>query len=276
MNLELAGKTVVITGGSAGIGLACAEAFLGEGANVAIVGRNRERADEARRRLLDKGHVLAIAADMVAEPEAERAANEVEAELGLIDVWVNCAGAARRVEPEALDEAAWREGFESKFLSYMNATTVILRRFRARYLAWKEQNPQAGAKAPAIGAIVNVIGKGGKSPSDTHLPGGAANAGLMLATAGLAQAYAHMGVRINAINPASIMTQRLERRFELEAQRKNRSKQELMASGAADMPLGRYAEPAEVADAVLFLASRRASYLAGTSLMIDGGQRPIV
>jgi NAD(P)-dependent dehydrogenase (short-subunit alcohol dehydrogenase family) len=268
MDLELRDKTVVVTGGSAGIGLACAEAFLAEGARVAIVGRNGATLAQASDRLAGSGTVFAVSADLASEAEAERAAQAIEAALGPIDVLVNCAGAAQRSGPEDLDEAAWRAGMESKFMPCMNMCTVVLRRFRARHA----EQPSA----PHCGAIVNVIGKGGKSPAATHLPGGAANAALMLATAGLAQAYGAMGVRINAVNPAAIKTQRLRRRYALAAKSGEHSIEELMHEGAADIPLGRFGDPAEVADVVLFLSSARASYVLGANVMMDGGLRPVV
>lgn len=269
MDLELRNKTVLITGGSSGIGLACAAAFLAEGARVAIVGRNDARLATAHASLTHNGGtVLSIAADLCSEREAERVAQTVEAAFGPIDVLVNCAGSAKRCAIEDLNEAAWRAGMESKFMPYMNMCTVVLQGISRRHAS----QPSAQISA----AIVNVIGKGGKSPSSTHLPGGAANAALMLATAGLAQAYGAMGVRINAVNPASITTQRLRQRYAVIAKTSERSIDELIRAGAEDISLGRFGDPHEVADVVLFLASPRASYVLGANVVMDGGLRPIV
>lgn len=268
MDLELRGKVVLITGGSAGIGYACAERFLAEGARVGIVGRDAAALEKARARLAQGGGtVRAEAANLSSEKEAERAAQAIEAALGPIEVLVNCAGSAQRSNIDDLDEDAWRAGMESKFMPTMNMCTVLLRRLRAA---------SRPASAPRLQAIVNVIGKGGKSPSATHLPGGAANAALMLATAGLAQAYGDQDVRINAISPASVNTQRLARRYAMQAKSSGRAVEDLVREGAAGIPLGRVAEPVEVADVVLFLASARASYVAGAHLLMDGAQRPVV
>lgn len=268
MDLELAGKVVVVSGGSGGIGLACARAFLREGARVGLVGRREDRLRAAAAGLGEGAAVATAAADLSSEVQAERALQQLEAALGPVDVLVNCAGAARHTLPEDLDEAAWRMGMESKYLPVMNMCTVVLRRMRARHAA--------DPGNPTCGAIVNVIGKGGKSPMPTHLPGGAANAALMLATAGLAQAYGSMGVRINAVNPATIVTQRMHDRFALAARGSEHSAQELQQRAAQAVPLGRFGDPAEVADVVLFLASPRARYVLGASVMIDGGLQPVV
>lgn len=269
MDLKLGGKTVIVTGGSAGIGFACAEAFLAEGSRVAIIGRKAESLALARERLASRGGtVFAVAADLSSEREAERAAQETEQALGPIDVLVNCAGTAKHTAPEDLDEAAWRMGMESKFLPCMNMCTVVLRRFRLRH-AERPADPHCGA-------IVNVIGRGGKSPARTHLPGGAANAALSLATAGLAQAYGSMGVRINAVSPASIATQRLRARYAVAAQSSEHSIDELLRQAAENIPLGRFGDPAEVADVVLFLASPRAGYVLGANVAMDGGLNPVI
>lgn len=270
MNLEIAGKTVVVTGGSAGIGLACAEAFLAEGARVAIIGRRMETLKQAQQHLAShsKDTVVIVAADLVREVEADRALTCIEESIGAVDVLINCAGAAKRSNYRELNEAAWRAGFESKFMPYINMCTVVLRRFEERRRNSLENPPKL--------AVVNVIGKGGKSPSATHLPGGAANAALMLATAGLAQVWGGAGVRINAVNPASIATDRLRRRLVVEFGEGTDFTSERVQAEVRNIPLGRFGEPREVANVVLFLASECASYVLGSNVVMDGGLRPII
>jgi len=122
-----------------------------------------------------------------------------------------------------------------------------------------------GVAARRTGAIVNVIGAGG-----------AANAALMLASAGLAQAHAPSGVRINAVNPGATLTERLQQGLEAEAAQAGISVEEALARAVQRAPLGRLARPEEIADVVVFLASDRASYVTGAIVAMDGASVPTV
>jgi NAD(P)-dependent dehydrogenase (short-subunit alcohol dehydrogenase family) len=149
---------------------------------------------------------------------------------------------------------------DAKFFSYMNVIDFALPRMVAR----------------RAGAIVNIVGTGGKIASPIHLPGGAANAALMLASAGLAAAWGHAGVRINVVNPGATLTDRVQMSLEAESRLTGKPPAELLRQNQQRIPLGRYANPEEVADAVLYLASTRASYVTGASLTMDGGLTPLV
>ena len=120
---------------------------------------------------------------------------------------------------------------------------------------------------------------GGKPPystSPTRIPGGAANAALMLVTAGLANAYGGHGVRVNAVNPGATLTDRLKQGLEAEAKLGGVTPEEALRRATGRVPLGRLAEPDEIAAAVAFLASDRASYITGAILAMDGAATPIV
>lgn len=253
MRLQLEGKVVVVTGGSKGIGLACAKAFIDEGARVGIVSRSRENVDSACREL---GSAAGSCADLVDPDAARRSIDELEAALGPIDVLVNSAGAAKRTPPGELTPAHWRAAMDAKYFSYVNAIDVVIKRMAAR----------------GTGVIVNVVGNGGKVASPIHLPGGAANAALMLATAGLAQAYAPSGVRVVGVNPGLTDTGRVAEGMAADAAAKGIPVEEARRVGIERIPLGRMAMPEEIAAAVVFLASAKASYITGVNITMDGGQ----
>ena len=261
MNLELNGKIVLVTGGSKGIGLACARAFAGEGARVAIISRSAANLAAAQKQLAAaRIDVHTQAADLIDATQAERAARAVEAALGPIDILVNSAGAAKRTVPDELDAATWAAAMDAKYFTYIHAIDAVLK----------------GMVARKSGVIVNIIGSGGKVANPIHLPGGAANAALMLATVGLANAWGRHGIRVNGINPGSTLTGRVEQALEAEAKLSGKTPDEVRVANEQRIPLGRYARPEEIADAALFLASARASYVTGAILAMDGCVTPTV
>jgi len=257
MDLGLKDKKVLITGGSKGIGLACAKAFVAEGARVALVSRSREKLEAARKTLQD---CYTVAADLTDAAAAAAMVERVEKEFGALDVLVNSAGAAKRTDADELTPAAWRAGMDAKYFSYINVIDPVIKRMGKR----------------GRGAIVNVIGSGGKVASPTHLAGGAANAALLLATAGLAYAYASKGVRVIGVSPGVTKTERVAEGLKAEAKRANLSEEQAYKQMISRLPMGRPAEPDEIADIVVFAASERGRYLTGANISTDGAASHVV
>ena len=257
MELGLEDKVVLVTGGSKGIGFACALAFAAEGARIAICSRSRDNIERARADLND---ALGVAADLTDADAAGKMIDTVEDRLGPVDVLINSAGAAKRTPPDSLTPMVWREAFDAKFFSYINVIDPMAKRMAAR----------------GRGVIVSVIGAGGKVASATHLAGGSANAALMLATAGLGAAYARMGVRVVGVSPGLTETGRVAEGLAAEARLANIAVDEARRRSVERIPIGRMASPREIADTVLFLASAKASYITGVTLSMDGGQNPVV
>jgi NAD(P)-dependent dehydrogenase (short-subunit alcohol dehydrogenase family) len=149
---------------------------------------------------------------------------------------------------------------DAKYFSYIHVIDPVVKRMAAR----------------GRGAIVNLIGQGGKLPASTHLAGGAANAALMLASAGLAGAYAARGVRVVGLNPGLTETGRVAEGMKAEAQRQGISEEEALKRATKGLPLGRMPQPEEVADVVLFAASERGLLLSGANITIDSAHHPTV
>lgn len=261
MNLNLTGKHVLITGGSKGIGLACAKAFLAEGARVSINSRGAANLEKAIAVLAAPPERLrSFAADLIDPAAALSMVDSAEAVFGPVDVLVTSAGAAKRTPPADLTPAAWRDAMNAKYFSYIHVIDPVVKRMGAR----------------KTGVIVNIIGSGGKVASPTHLPGGSANAALMLATAGLANAYGALGVRVNAVNPGGTLTERLQEGLAAEARLAGITPEEALKRATSRTALGRLAEPEEVANVVLFLASQQSSYVSGVIIGMDGAGTPMV
>ncbi|SDZ97330.1 SDR family oxidoreductase [Variovorax sp. YR216] len=261
MDLRLTGKHVLVTGGSRGIGLACARAFLKEGAKVSIAGRTPAHLEAAAAQLLAEGHAVAgYSADLGDPRAAQNMVDAVQAESGPIDILVNSAGAARRTPFDELRPQNWQDAMQAKFFTYINVMDPVIK----------------GMGERGTGAIVNVIGMGGKVATPTHLAGGAANAALMLATAGLAAAYGPRGVRVNAVNPALTLTDRMAEGIAADARLRKIPEAEVLRDAQSRMPLGRLAMPEDIANAVVFLASPGASYISGAIISMDGAATPLV
>jgi len=257
VDLQLSGKVAVVTGASKGIGLACAEALAWEGATVFGISRNPVNFGQAREQLAAKG--LEFLPELADLTDADATA-EVFAKIGVPDILINCAGAARQIPIDELSSRTLHDAMESKYFTYMHATEAVIR----------------GMAERGSGAVVNVVGSGGKSANPLHIGGGAANAALMLASVGYAKAYARQGVRVNVINPGLTLTGRIDDRLDAATRASGRPRDELLTEMVADIPMGRPADPAEVANVAIFLASPKASYVTGAVVTMDGGVASII
>lgn len=257
MNLELRGKSVLVTGGSKGIGLACARGFAAEGARVHIVSRSAdglEAAAAAMEREFD-AEVTLHAVDLGA-PGHAAALGQTCAD---VDILVNNAGAIPHGGLTDLDEAKWRHGWELKVFGFFNLTREIYRRMKER----------------GSGVIVNVIGVAGERHRADYIAGTTGNAALMAFTRGLGAEAVDHGIRVVGVNPGRVETERQVGHMKDRALKElgDASRwQEIRAKVDATLPFKRACQPSEVADLVIYLASARASYVSGTVITIDGGQ----
>jgi 3-oxoacyl-[acyl-carrier protein] reductase len=251
MDLNLAGKSVVITGGSRGIGYACAEAFASEGCGVTLVSSHPESVASAAARLKAQGATVldALCLDLGASEGMTRLAERLQAS----DIVVNNAGAIPGGTIEDVDEKAWRSGWDLKIYAHVDFTRLYLARMKAR----------------RRGVIINIIGAGGEKLTYGYIAGSAGNAALMAFTRAIGGTTPEFGVRVVGVNPGPVATERAEY---LARQRAARAGDESRwHESYTHMPFGRPATVDEIAATVVFLASDLSSYTSGTIVSVDGG-----
>lgn len=252
MELGLTGKVGLVTGASRGIGRTIAEELATEGMRLALVARSRELLEELAESLPTETLVQAVD---LRDPDAPASVvTSVVERFGGLDVLVNNAGATKRGDFLDLPDCDWEDGFALKFYGAMRCSRA----------AWPHLRRSGGA-------IVNIVGVGGRTGSAEFTIGGAVNAALLNLTKCLVDRGVAEGVRVNAINPGSIATERLQGRLRTFATERGLDEAAAAAEMARTMKVTRFGEPAEIAQAVAFLASPRASYCQGVVMDVDGG-----
>jgi len=252
MDLLLSNKVAIVTGASRGIGKAIAETLSAEGMKVTLVARSRAELESLAQSLPNEALVQAM--DLRDPDAADRVVQATMQEFGRLDLLVNNAGATKRGDFLTLSDEEWMDGFSLKFYAAMRLSRAAWTHLQARQ-----------------GAIINIIGVGGRTGNAEFTIGGAVNAALMNLTKALADRGVRQGVRVNAINPGSIATERLETRLANYAKTNSIEVEEAARRLPREMRIARFGDPAEIARAVAFLASPQAAYIQGAILDVDGG-----
>jgi 3-oxoacyl-[acyl-carrier protein] reductase len=259
VELELRDKVCVVTGASSGIGLEVARRLCEEGARVLLVARDEQPLREAAAGC--GGEYLA--AD-VTEPEAdERIVATCAEQMGGVDVLVNNAGTSYARALEDLTDEDWRGQYELHVLAPMRLMRAAAPRMAAR----------------GGGRIVNVCSSAGKRPSQTNVAYSVTKAAQLSLSRVFADRYAADGVLVNAVAPgavASPLWMGPDGLAEQNARAKGITREQALAEQTARIPLGRFAEPREIADVVAFLCSARAGYVTGAAWSADGGTVAII
>ncbi len=244
---ELEGKVAVVTGASRGIGSAIASRFAVAGASVVVHYREREGdAEKLARRLAETGaRAVAIGADLREPDQVERLFQDAANSLGEVDVLVNNAGSYPLHELVEVSHEDWKNVVETNLVAVHLATQATARRLIAR---------------TAPGAVVNVASIEGLQPAPAHSHYVAAKSGVLAYTRSAALELGPYRIRVNAVSPGLIWREGIEEAWP-----------QGVASFKARAPLGRLGRPEEVAEACLFLASERASFITGANLVVDGG-----
>jgi len=257
MNISLAGRTAIVTGGSKGIGLAVASQFAASGADIAIVARGREALDEASTAIRSKAQarVIALSADVSRADEVKRVYDEAMREFGKIDILVNNAGTSRTGSLEELTDEVMQADLDLKLFGAIRLTRLVFPQMKER--RW--------------GRILNVLNIGAKAPRAKSYPTSISRAAGIAFTKALAGEGAPFNVLVNALHVGLIESDQ-------HVQRAARTKVELddyYAKASQPIPLGRFGRPEEFANLACFLASDAASYITGTSINVDGGSSPV-
>jgi 3-oxoacyl-[acyl-carrier protein] reductase len=260
VDLGLGGRVCLVTGSTSGIGLETARLLAAEGARVAVSGRDAERVEAARSRA---GAEVGIAADLADPGAPEQLVAATTERVGPVDCLVNNVGVAYQIGFEEVSDQQWEEMWGLNVMSYVRAIRAVLPAMRDR----------------GGGVIVNVSSTAGKRPS-TSMPNYSVTKAAVLSLSRLvADLYAHDGIRCNAVAPGPTATDAWLGAGGLadqQASRTGKTKDDVLHAVGAGRPLGRLAEPEEIAAVIAFLCSDRAAYVTGAAWSADGGTVPII
>ena len=265
MDLELNGRTVLITGGTRGIGADIARGFAEEGARVAICARTRVDLESKSAQLSQATGttVVGIPCDLSQRGEPERVVGEVVTRFTRLDILVNSAGVAPGGTVNEVSDDDWERGIQLKLLGLIRCTRAAISVMRR----------QGG------GRIVNVIGNDGNKCAHWEIVPAVCCAGEQIFTKTLAEQYGPEGIYVNSVNPGPVETTLMHGLFESVARVGGLTTQQVIDAHVESIPLKlkRIALPREITDLVLFLASDRASFINGENITIDGGQmKPVL
>jgi 3-oxoacyl-[acyl-carrier protein] reductase len=260
MDLGLRDRVCVVTGSTGGIGLVTAQLLAAEGARVVVCGRDSERVEQSREQARAELGVVVDLGEPGAPAELVALATET---LGPVDCLVNNVGIAYQTGFEELTDVEWDEMWQLNVMSFVRAIRAVLPSMRER----------------GRGVIVNVSSTAGKRPS-TGMPNYSVTKAAVLSLSRLvADLYARDGIRCNAVTPGPTATAAWlgdDGLADQQARRSGKSRDEVLASVGAGRPLGRLADPEEIAAVIAFLASERSSYVTGAAWSADGGTVPII
>ena len=259
MDLGIKGRAAIVTGGSRGIGRETARQFLEEGVRVMICGRNAETLEAARADLARQtgGEIHGFVADTRKEGDIQRLVDHARERFGAVDILVNNAGQMYSGRFAVMTDEGLKEQFETKIFGFMRLIRLV-------YPMMKEGR---------WGRIVNLIGGAGKEPDPYMFGSGITNSGLLNITKSLSTEFGEDNVLVNAVCPGWVDTNLWQRNAQGLAQELGaETEEEARRRAARKNSLNRFGKPEELANAIVFLCSERASYITGVSLNLDGGR----
>jgi NAD(P)-dependent dehydrogenase (short-subunit alcohol dehydrogenase family) len=260
MELGLKGKIALVTGSSRGIGQGIALAFADEGCDLMLTGRDEKALEETAASIRAKGCKVAVSLlDLRQKDAPEKLVDAVKREFGALDILINNAGTTKRGDFFALTEADWEEGYALKFFAHVRLS-------RAAWPMLKERK----------GSLLAIGGTSGRKPHATFTIGSSVNAAVAAFTKCLADLGKEDGVQVNCIHPSLVETERQWRRIRAEIERTGEAEDKVRAALAHETGITRFGTVKDVADLVTFIVSRRATWLHGATIDLDGGEIPVL
>jgi len=259
MDLGIKGRAAIVTGGSRGIGREAARQFLEEGVRVMICGRKAETLEKTRAELAAQtgGEIHAVVADMTKEADIAHLVDAARQRFGTVDILLNNAGQMYSGRFAVMNDAGLKEQFETKIFGFLRAIRLVYPIMKAQ--KW--------------GRIVNIIGGAGKEPDPYMFGSGITNSGLLNITKSLSAEFGEDNVLVNAVCPGWVATNLWQRNAQgLQQELQAKTEEEARRLAARKNSLNRFGKPEELANAIVFLCSERASYITGVSLNLDGGR----
>jgi 3-oxoacyl-[acyl-carrier protein] reductase len=255
MDLGLQGKTVLVTGGSKGIGLYSALQFVKEGAQVAIAARGEEALNEAKAFIKEQtgSEIFTVAADISNEENCKYIVEQTVAHYGSLDILINNAGTASANSFEDVDSALWQSDLDLKLFGAIHTS-----KYAIEYM-----------KTAGQGSIVNLSAVLAKTPPAGSLPTTVSRAAGLALTKAMSNDLGKYNIRVNAVCIGLIRSSQIEARWKQAMP--NESWETYSKEIGKNIPLGRIGNTEEAANAIVFLASDAASYITGTSINMDGG-----
>ena len=257
MDTGLRGKTVLVTASSTGIGKAVAELFAQEGCKIAISSRSKEKLLTTTKEIRDKYTIEPFwsVCDLNKPKDIENTFSAVTRHFGTIDILVNNCGGPVPGLFQQLEEEDWNNAYEQVLLSVVRFSKLVL----------------PGMMAKNWGRIINLTSISVKQPVDNLILSNSIRAGVIGFAKSLSNEVAKFNITVNSVAPGLTLTGRLYELAVVEAKEKSKSHEEVLVEMAKRIPLNRLARPEEIASVVVFLASKQASYVNGTTIQVDGG-----